>query len=111
MLVYFSIIIYTPIDGDYTNFILADGDYGVNFYILSKTGNISAGKAYLHLPTAELDGANQARGFAFANDDTAIKNVRYENDGDGVFYDLQGRRIENPTKGLYILNGKKVIIK
>ena len=27
------------------------------------------------------------------------------------FYDLQGRKIEKPTKGLYIHNGKKVVIK
>ena len=29
----------------------------------------------------------------------------------GAVYDLQGRRVENPTKGLYIVNGKKVMIK
>lgn len=29
----------------------------------------------------------------------------------GAVYDLQGRRAENPTKGLYIVNGKKVVIK
>lgn len=29
----------------------------------------------------------------------------------GAVYDLQGRRVENPTKGLYIVNGKKVVIK
>lgn len=28
-----------------------------------------------------------------------------------IVYDLQGRRVKNPTKGLYIVNGKKVIIK
>ena len=29
----------------------------------------------------------------------------------GAVYDLQGRRVENPTKGLYIVNGRKVVIK
>lgn len=29
----------------------------------------------------------------------------------GTYFDLQGRRVSNPTKGLYIINGKKVIIK
>ena len=29
---------------------------------------------------------------------------------DAVVYDLQGRRVVNPTKGLYIVNGKKVFI-
>ena len=28
-----------------------------------------------------------------------------------VWYDLQGRRVENPTKGVYIKNGRKVVIK
>ena len=28
-----------------------------------------------------------------------------------VIYDLQGRRVENPTKGIYIVNGKKVVVK
>ena len=28
-----------------------------------------------------------------------------------VIYDLSGRRVENPTKGIYIINGKKVVIK
>ena len=30
---------------------------------------------------------------------------------DNVYYDLSGRRVMNPTKGLYIVNGRKVIIK
>ena len=30
---------------------------------------------------------------------------------DGKYYDLQGRRVSHPTKGVYILNGKKIIVK
>lgn len=30
---------------------------------------------------------------------------------DGIFYNLQGQRVDNPTKGLYIVNGKKVVMK
>ena len=30
---------------------------------------------------------------------------------DNIYYDLSGRRVENPTRGIYILNGKKVFIK
>jgi len=28
-----------------------------------------------------------------------------------IYYDLQGRRVKNPTKGLYIMNGKKILVK
>ena len=102
----------SPTNGDYTNFVLADGTYGVNFYALSKTGNISAGKAYLRLPTAEINQVSQSRGFSFIDGGTtSIQAVRPSNYKDGVFYDLQGRRVNNPSKGLYIMNGKKVIIK
>lgn len=42
---------------------------------------------------------------------TAIKAIRNGEIVDGTVYDLQGRRVLNPTKGMYIINGKKVILK
>lgn len=43
---------------------------------------------------------------------TAIKTVKSETAAeDGVYYNLQGQRVDNPTKGLFIHNGKKVILK
>ena len=30
---------------------------------------------------------------------------------DRIFYDLQGRKVSEPTRGLYIVNGKKVVVK
>ncbi|MBR5892570.1 MAG: leucine-rich repeat domain-containing protein [Bacteroidaceae bacterium] len=30
---------------------------------------------------------------------------------DNIYYDLSGRRVENPTQGIYIVNGKKVLVK
>ncbi|MBO5578901.1 MAG: hypothetical protein J5952_00535 [Prevotella sp.] len=41
---------------------------------------------------------------------TGIKNMKVGTD-DNVYYDMQGRRVLYPTKGLYIVNGHKVIIK
>ena len=29
---------------------------------------------------------------------------------DGAYYSLNGQRVENPTKGIYIRNGKKIIL-
>jgi len=45
---------------------------------------------------------------------TGIQNVSVENNSleNATIYDLNGRRVENPTKkGIYIVNGKKVVIK
>ena len=41
---------------------------------------------------------------------TAIEPV-INNVGDNIYYDLSGRRVENPTRGIYIVNGKKVLVK
>ena len=42
---------------------------------------------------------------------TSITPADIENANDGIFYDIYGRRVELPVKGIYIVNGKKVIIK
>ena len=49
--------------------------------------------------------------FGFDEDVTAINKVETKKAENGVFYNLAGQRIANPTKGLYIVNGKKVVLK
>ena len=44
-------------------------------------------------------------------DYTGIEDINAENGNVKAIYDLQGRRIENPTEGIYIVNGKKIFIK
>ncbi len=46
------------------------------------------------------------------SDVTGIMNIENSKvKGDEVCYNLHGQRIENPTKGLYVVNGKKIVIK
>lgn len=99
--------------GDETNFILADGTHGINFYTLSEAGELAAGKAYLHLPTSTLSALSRVRGFTLIFDDeaTGIEGIRNIEEDDNACYDLQGRRFSSPSKGIYITNGKKVFIK
>ena len=40
---------------------------------------------------------------------TAIENINVNNANNNVIYDLQGRRVNNPEKGIYIVNGKKIV--
>lgn len=71
------------------------------------TGNIPDPKCYL-----DLSSVNPTRGmYGIGDGSTSIRELRMENEGRDEWYDLQGRRIEQPTKaGLYIKNGKKVIV-
>lgn len=66
----------------------------------------NAFKAYLPATTAE----SRFLVFNFGDDNaTAIEGIEAENTADAVVYDLAGRRVQKAQKGLYIVNGKKVI--
>ena len=79
----------------------------VGFYLADK-GTIKAGKAYLenNSNTGPL-----VKAFYFTEEDaTGIENVNVnDNLNEGVIYDLNGRRISKAQKGIYIVNGKKVL--
>lgn len=92
-----------------TAYVLSAEDGAAKFV---KVGSIKpavpTGKAYL-LFNEEI----AAREFLDIDIDgvsTGIKNMKVGSE-DNVYYDLQGRRVLYPTKGLYIVNGKKVVIK
>ena len=65
----------------------------------------------------EVDAANTALANAIAayNTATGITEINIDNDGvageKDVYYNLQGVRVANPGKGIYIKNGKKVLVK
>ena len=42
---------------------------------------------------------------------TSVSDIHGTDSSDNIIYDLSGRRVSNPQKGIYIINGKKVVIK
>ena len=69
--------------------------------------DLAANKAYLAVPnSAQLS----REGLWLGDDVTAIETVKTQQ-ADGQYFNLAGQRVAQPTKGLYIVNGKKVIIK
>ena len=82
--------------------------HGVGFYKWDG-GLLGAGRVYLPAPES-----GDAREFiSFDSEATGIENVNREVKDflNGEFFNLNGQRVAQPTKGLYIVNGKKVIIK
>jgi hypothetical protein len=71
--------------------------------------DLGANKAYLAVP----DGSGaRVLGYAFDDETTGVNEVKEVKEvNDNSWFDLQGRRVAQPTKGLYIVNGKKVVIK
>lgn len=80
---------------------------GAGFYKLKDNGTIGANQAYLVYDSPAI-----AREYFGFNETTCIEMpvVEGNDDTDAVVHDLQGRRVQNPAKGLYIVNGKKVFI-
>lgn len=103
-------------ESGYTNFILGADGSDVKFYRTTGSGTLKAGKAYLHYKTKYVTTGSEAPALTieFANGGTTGIGATLVNSEERTVknvYDLQGRRVAQPTKGLYIVNGKKVVIK
>lgn len=91
-----------------TIFVLKNGANGIGFYKNTNAFTVRANSAYLD--ATDVAGA---RTFIALDDEetTNIDLTSVFSKGNGVVYDLQGRRVAQPTKGLYIVNGKKIVIR
>ena len=88
-------------------YVLNTGTKGAGFYKLAENGTVPANKAYL-----VYDGAAGARDYFLFDETTAISAPLVNSEEvNSEVYDLQGRRVKNAAKGVYIVNGRKVVIK
>ena len=84
---------------------------GVTGFYCANNTLVPEGKAYLNAGTAA-----GARFFALSLDGetTGIDALLIDNGQltiDNAVYNLNGQRVMNPAKGLYIVNGRKVVVK
>ena len=111
-------------------------DSGLSIYIMNKDkftylsawavsmmGTYQKGFVYLTVPieygvdSVTKDGYNTSMvdaeviSMKLDSNRTAINGVKASRKDEGVWYNLQGQRVENPRKGLYILDGKKKALK
>ena len=101
--------------GNYINPKVMANEGGTDFYVLndlfkSSTGNtsIKAYRAYFHVPAGST-----VKSLGFAGDDATgidlLENIEAAESTE--VYDLSGRRVARPSRGLYIINGQKVLLK
>ncbi len=108
--------------GSINELLVSDGSItgnGSTRYALGKKGDvvgfvkvkngvtIPKGKAYIVIAGG---GARDFIGFG-EDDVTEIDAVKQETKADNQYFNLAGQRVAQPTKGLYIVNGRKVVIK
>ena len=92
------------------NYVLAIGNKGIGFYKANFTA-IPANKAYL--PSENITNAQGVMmAFSFGNEVTGIDNVNTAAPAAKKYYDLQGRRVLYPAKGIFVTeDGQKVLFK
>jgi len=87
-----------------TIYVLANKNSVPGFYKLASGQKVPAGKAYLKITTPAPEF------LPFDGNTTGIETVKAV-ESKGEFFNLAGQRVAQPAKGLYIVNGKKVIFK
>jgi len=108
----------TLVDKTFTDEDMEEADHyvlsgGSNFVWVKDAGTLAAGKCWIELvPASEA----HARRLVIVHEGdltpTGINAVSSSADKmDGEWYDLSGRRVAQPAKGIYVKNGKKVIVK
>ena len=98
-----------PTEGDYTNFLLSNGE----FLKMTVQRQFPAHKAYLQLPTSAVTAGAKLM-MVFGDEDVVTGISLDEGSGtqdESPVYDLQGRKVTIPRKGIYVQNGKKIVIK
>jgi len=95
--------------GGYDLYMLAKNGEGKAQFTKVTSGSIAAGKAFLKVSSSSARVLN----VVFDNETTGISATLMNGEESTMnnVFDLQGRRVAAPQKGLYIVNGKKVVIK
>ena len=88
------------------DYVLKDG-----MFRRATEGAVDKGKAYLHLDALP---SNASELTIIVGETTNISEelrMKSEEFATAPFYNLNGQRVVQPTKGLYIVNGKKIVVK
>lgn len=98
---------YSKIDAiGYDDYVLS----GTNLYKVNSTVTLNPFRAYFTIPAAE----SKANVIALNFDGETTGVAEVQNEGvksEKAYYDLSGRRVNTPKRGVYVVDGKKVLVK
>ena len=96
--------VYEATEAPVGSYVLQNNEDKVGFYVVGSTiPTVGANRAYLTVPSTGV------KAFFFDNA-TAIQGVEAEKENSAIF-NLAGQRVNKAQKGIYIMNGKKVMVK
>lgn len=95
------------------SYVVGASDSKIHKVVSGGTGvNVGQYKGWITLTSIDVASSRSANFLSFEDETTGIAGVEMNDDAEQkVVYNLNGQRVANPTKGLYIVNGKKVIMK
>lgn len=99
-------------EGDNTNYVFVKDNGRYAFAKVASTRSLPAGKAYLRLPTSVSAAAGaKAIGFVIEGETTGVNEVAPTTQAsDEDYYTLSGIKTRKPTRGIYIHQGRKVVV-
>ena len=102
----------TPQAANTTYYVLSKKGGNFGFFKLASTKKLGANKAYLTLNAG--GDSREFYGFDIEAETSEIVNTDYSDntdEGDGQIYDLQGRKVQQSVRGIYVKDGKKFVVK
>ena len=88
------------------DYVLKDGEFR-----RAAEGTVDKGKAYLHLESLPSNAAALTISIEGTTGISEVQDSGFKVQGSEAFYNLSGQRVAQPAKGLYIVNGRKVVMK
>lgn len=92
-------------EGENTNFVFN----GSEFVVVEGSEDVAWGTGYLQIPTEEVP--EGTKGITMDGTPSGINGITNAENGKAIIYDLQGRKLNTPHRGINIVNGKKMVVK
>ena len=97
--------------GKYHYIFAKNSSSQIGFFKLKADHDLGANKAYLETDDDIAPTSGARVEMLFDGETTGISQIDNGQWTTDNYYDLQGRKVAQPTHGLYVVNGKKVVIK